>query len=97
VIHRQGFFTVQTACPRCHGEGQIIANPCRTCSGTGVVQKETALKLSIPAGVDDGQTLRIPGRGHGRHQGRPGRQPLRGGGRRGRRALCATSSTSTAR
>jgi molecular chaperone DnaJ len=71
VIHRQGFFTVQTACPRCHGEGQIIASPCRGCSGTGVVQKETTLKLSIPAGVDDGQTLRIPGRGMAGTKGGP--------------------------
>jgi molecular chaperone DnaJ len=63
VIHRQGFFTVQTACPRCHGEGQIITTPCKTCSGTGVVQKESTFKLTIPPGVDDGQTLRIAGRG----------------------------------
>ena len=71
VIHRQGFFTVQTACPRCHGEGQVIASPCRGCGGTGVVQKETTLKLSIPAGVDDGQTLRIPGRGMAGTKGGP--------------------------
>ena len=71
VIHRQGFFTVQTACPRCHGEGQVIASPCRGCGGTGVVQKETTLKLSIPAGVDDGQTLRIPGRGMAGSKGGP--------------------------
>ena len=71
VIHRQGFFTVQTACPRCHGEGQVIASPCRGCGGTGVVQKETTLKLSIPAGVDDGQTLRIPNRGMAGSNGGP--------------------------
>ena len=71
VIHRQGFFTVQTACPRCHGEGQTITSPCRGCGGTGVVQKETTLKLNIPAGVDDGQTLRIPGRGMAGTKGGP--------------------------
>jgi hypothetical protein len=65
--------------------------------GTGAVQKETTLKLNIPAGVDDGQTLRISGRGHGRHQGRPAGnlyvviavEPTPG--------FSATSSTSTAR
>ena len=71
VIHRQGFFTVQTACPRCHGEGQTIATPCGGCGGTGVVQKETTLKLNTPAGVDDGQTLRIPGRGMAGTKGGP--------------------------
>lgn len=63
VIHRQGFFTIQTTCPRCQGAGSVIASPCRTCSGTGMVQRESTLKVTIPAGVDDGQTLRIPGRG----------------------------------
>jgi molecular chaperone DnaJ len=71
VIHRQGFFTVQTTCPRCHGEGQSIANPCRTCSGTGAIQKETTLKLTIPPGVDDGQTMRISGRGMAGSKGGP--------------------------
>lgn len=73
VIHRQGFFTLQTTCPACRGEGKIITNPCPGCSGTGVVEKETTLTVNVPAGVDDGQTLRIMGRGHpGEHGGPPG-------------------------
>ena len=71
VIHRQGFFTVQTTCPRCQGAGQTIAKPCPTCSGTGAVQKESTLKISIPPGVDDGQTLRISNRGMGGTKGGP--------------------------
>lgn len=71
VVHRQGFFVVQTTCPRCRGEGTIIRNPCGTCSGTGVVQRESTLKINIPAGVDDGQALRIPGRGQAGEKGGP--------------------------
>ncbi|WP_434423487.1 molecular chaperone DnaJ [Nannocystis pusilla] len=71
VIHRQGFFTIQTTCPRCQGQGQMITSPCKTCSGTGAVQREATLKVNIPAGVDDGQTLRIPGRGMAGAKGGP--------------------------
>jgi molecular chaperone DnaJ len=63
VVHTQGFFRVQTTCPRCRGRGQIIATPCKSCSGTGTVQKESTLTVRIPAGVDDGQTLRVGGGG----------------------------------
>jgi molecular chaperone DnaJ len=63
VVHAQGFFRVQTTCPRCRGRGQIIEHPCQSCSGTGAVQKESNLTVRIPAGVDNGQTLRIPGGG----------------------------------
>ncbi len=70
VVHRQGFFTLQTTCPVCRGEGKMITNPCRGCSGQGVVQQEADLTVTVPAGVDNGQTLRIQGRG----------QPGSGGG-----------------
>jgi molecular chaperone DnaJ len=71
VIHRQGFFTLQTTCPACRGEGRLITDPCRTCSGTGVVERESTLTINVPAGVDDGQTLRIQGRGHPGERGGP--------------------------
>ncbi|MEZ4450690.1 MAG: molecular chaperone DnaJ [Nannocystaceae bacterium] len=71
VVHRQGFFVVQTTCPRCRGEGKVIKDPCRTCSGTGTVQKESTLTVNIPAGVDNGQTLRISGRGQPGVRGGP--------------------------
>ncbi|MCA9653089.1 MAG: molecular chaperone DnaJ [Myxococcales bacterium] len=71
VIHRQGFFTLQTTCPVCRGEGRMVTDPCRDCSGTGTVQRETTLTVNVPPGVDDGQTLRIQGRGQAGPQGGP--------------------------
>jgi molecular chaperone DnaJ len=71
ILHRQGFFTLQTTCPACRGEGRTISDPCATCSGTGVVQKGSRLTVTVPAGVDDGQTLRIPGRGQPGSRGGP--------------------------
>ena len=73
VVHRPGFFTLQTTCPVCRGEGRMIANPCNDCGGTGAVQRETTLTVNVPPGVDDGQTLRIQGRGQaGPAGGQPG-------------------------
>ncbi len=71
VVHVQGFFRVQTTCPRCRGRGQIIEDPCTTCSGSGSVQKETTLTVRIPAGIDHGQTLRVPGGGQAGAGGGP--------------------------
>jgi molecular chaperone DnaJ len=73
VIHRQGYFTLQATCPVCRGEGKIIPKPCTSCSGAGVVIKKHRLSVQIPAGVDDGQTLRVGGRGQpGARGGPPG-------------------------
>ncbi|MCY4380693.1 MAG: molecular chaperone DnaJ [Proteobacteria bacterium] len=64
VLRRsQGFFTVQVTCRRCSGSGKIIKNKCRTCRGTGNVTKNESLTVNIPAGVDDGIKLRLPGKG----------------------------------
>lgn len=71
VVHRQGFFTLQTTCPRCQGEGVTITDPCGTCGGTGVQQVESELNIKVPAGVDDGQTLRVPGAGQPGAKGGP--------------------------
>lgn len=71
VVHTQGFFRVQTTCPRCRGRGQVIETPCKTCSGMGTIQKESTLTLRIPAGVDTGQTLRVPGAGQAGSLGGP--------------------------
>ncbi len=71
VIHRQGFFTLQTTCPMCRGQGTIIASPCDDCSGTGTVERESTLTITVPAGIDDGQTLRIQSRGLPGTQGGP--------------------------
>jgi molecular chaperone DnaJ len=71
VVHSQGFFRVQTTCPRCRGRGEIIEKPCKTCSGSGAVQRTSKLSVKIPAGVDDGQTLRIPNAGQAGSAGGP--------------------------
>jgi len=63
VVHRQGFLMIQTTCPVCHGEGAVIHRPCPTCKGGGLVAAEESLQVTIPAGVDDGATLRLGGRG----------------------------------
>ena len=63
-IHRQqGFFTLRQACPECRGEGRVIEAPCRDCGGSGRVMKEAEIAISIPAGIEDGTSLRIRGEG----------------------------------
>ncbi len=63
----------QVACDRCGGEGRIPQTPCAECSGRGRVVRERTLTIDVPAGVDDGQRLRVAGRGHaGEHGGPPG-------------------------
>jgi molecular chaperone DnaJ len=52
-----------TTCPVCHGQGVFIDHPCKQCHGSGKQQKEDRLKVSIPVGVEEGMTLRIPGHG----------------------------------
>ena len=63
VVHAQGFFMVQTTCPHCRGAGKSIKDPCEDCRGRGTRQETSSLTVTIPAGVDDGVTLRIAGRG----------------------------------
>lgn len=60
-----GFATFQTvgACDNCRGTGKIIKNPCDTCNGKGTLRKSVNIKVDIPAGVQDGQTLRLGGKG----------------------------------
>jgi molecular chaperone DnaJ len=60
-----GFFTTRTVveCPGCHGRGNIIDKPCRSCSGSGRTAKETVLNVKIPAGIHDGQRIRVRGEG----------------------------------
>lgn len=52
-----------TVCPVCNGQGTFIDHPCSACRGRGQIEKEDRLKVTIPAGVDDGTALRIPGHG----------------------------------
>jgi molecular chaperone DnaJ len=65
VVHSQGFMMLSTTCPVCCGEGEIIRTPCHDCDGAGLVLVEDKLQVNIPAGVEDGMTLRLAGRGEG--------------------------------
>ncbi|MGY9049195.1 molecular chaperone DnaJ [Puniceibacterium antarcticum] len=67
----QGFFTVERTCPTCSGLGQIIKNPCRVCGGNGRVQKDRALSVNIPAGVETGTRIRLAGEGEAGMRGGP--------------------------
>ncbi|MGV6849170.1 MAG: molecular chaperone DnaJ, partial [Marinibacterium sp.] len=67
----QGFFTVERTCPTCSGLGQIIKNPCKACSGSGRVEKDRALSVNIPAGVETGTRIRLAGEGEAGLRGGP--------------------------
>lgn len=72
VRSQQGFFTVERTCPSCHGQGQVIKDPCRNCSGSGRVHKEKTLSVNIPAGVETGTRIRLSGEGEAGMRGAPG-------------------------
>ena len=69
----QGFFTIERACPTCHGRGEVIETPCGSCSGSGRVTKERTLSVTIPSGVEDGTRIRLASEGEaGLRSGPPG-------------------------
>ncbi len=67
----QGYFSFSQPCPKCGGRGQVVEDPCPTCRGSGVERRARAVKVRIPAGVDDGQRIRLKGRGGAGHNGGP--------------------------
>ncbi|MEL7165999.1 MAG: molecular chaperone DnaJ [Pseudomonadota bacterium] len=71
VRAQQGFFTVERTCPTCGGLGQIIKDPCKECSGAGRVEKDRALNVNIPAGVETGTRIRLAGEGEAGMRGGP--------------------------
>ena len=71
VRMQQGFFTVQQACPRCNGRGQVITDPCGSCRGQGRVRKQKTLSVKVPAGVDNGDRIRLSGEGEAGRNGGP--------------------------
>lgn len=71
VRMQQGFFSVQQTCPRCHGTGQMITDPCRDCQGQGRVEEHKTLSVKIPPGVDTGDRIRLSGEGEAGVNGGP--------------------------
>jgi molecular chaperone DnaJ len=71
VLQRTGFFSLQTPCPACRGQGQVIREPCSGCRGRGLVKRRLARKVEIPAGVDNGTQVRISGEGEPSPNGGP--------------------------
>ncbi|MFX0541713.1 molecular chaperone DnaJ [Roseovarius sp. S4756] len=71
VRAQQGFFTVERTCPTCSGMGQIVQNPCKACGGQGRVEKDRALSVNIPAGVETGTRIRLSGEGEAGMRGGP--------------------------
>jgi len=71
VRHSSGFFSIASPCPTCHGEGTIIENPCRECSGSGLQKKRQKILVTIPAGVEDGKRISIPRQGDAGPNGGP--------------------------
>ncbi|HTZ00257.1 MAG TPA: molecular chaperone DnaJ [Rhodocyclaceae bacterium] len=73
VRMQQGFFSIQQTCPKCHGTGRFIADPCPTCHGAGRVKQHKTLSVKIPAGIDEGDRIRLSGEGEpGVNGGPPG-------------------------
>lgn len=71
VRMQQGFFSLQQACPRCRGSGTIIVDTCVTCRGEGRVEEQKTLSVKIPAGVDNGDRIRLAGEGEAGQMGGP--------------------------
>jgi molecular chaperone DnaJ len=63
IRQTQGFFSVSQTCYKCQGAGKIITKPCKTCSGSGVIQKKRTLTVKVPAGVESCSRLKITGEG----------------------------------
>ncbi len=73
ILYQQSFLSIRRTCSTCNGSGQIIRNPCAECQGHGYKQVQRKLKVNIPAGVDDGNRLRLAGEGQpGVNGGPPG-------------------------
>ncbi|MDQ1444244.1 MAG: molecular chaperone DnaJ [Acidimicrobiaceae bacterium] len=67
----QGFFSFSQPCRTCGGTGMKVETPCRNCGGSGVERRPRQVKVRVPAGVDDGQRIRVKGRGGAGHNGGP--------------------------
>ncbi len=71
VRMQQGFFSIQQTCPKCHGSGKVVTSPCATCGGAGRIKQHKTLSVKIPAGVDEGDRIRLSGEGEAGVNGGP--------------------------
>jgi molecular chaperone DnaJ len=67
----QGFFTIERTCPTCQGRGQTIADPCDACAGTGRKTRDKTLTVNIPAGIEEGNRIRLASEGEAGLRGGP--------------------------
>jgi molecular chaperone DnaJ len=68
---QQGFFSIQQTCSHCQGSGTVVSDPCKDCRGTGRVKHQKTLSIRIPAGVDEGDSIRLTGEGEAGVNGGP--------------------------
>ncbi|RZA19615.1 MAG: molecular chaperone DnaJ [Lysobacteraceae bacterium] len=71
VRMQRGPFAMQAGCPHCGGSGKAITNPCQACDGAGRLEEDKALSVKIPAGVDNGDRIRLAGEGEAGPAGTP--------------------------
>ena len=71
VRMQQGFFSIQQTCPKCHGNGKVITDPCAPCGGQGRIKRNKTLEVKIPAGIDNGMRIRSSGNGEPGTNGGP--------------------------
>ena len=71
VAENQGLFSFSQPCAECRGTGMRVESPCPGCQGSGLVRRPRQVKVRIPPGVDDGQRIRVKGRGGAGHNGGP--------------------------
>lgn len=71
IVQSAGILRVQTTCPTCQGAGTVITDPCDKCRGSGLLPERTKLKITIPAGIDDGMRVRYGGEGEPSPDGGP--------------------------
>jgi len=71
VNYQQGFFTLSRSCSACYGKGSIIKEKCSSCSGRGTNRKKSKISVKIPPGIDNGQRLKLNGKGEAGRNGGP--------------------------
>ncbi|MFN3550926.1 MAG: molecular chaperone DnaJ [Endomicrobiia bacterium] len=71
ITYSRGFFSVRETCLRCKGQGEVVDIPCDKCGGTGKIKQQENIVVKIPAGVDNGSSVRIKGKGEAGTEGAP--------------------------